>query len=125
MPFSSNPIFPSQVPLTTNSFPSGKTTAIADTNLALLWLIGIFFKDLISFCLFSSSVAFSPANLAEYIPGFFPIASTSKPESSDIAIILVFLAIVLAFINALCSKVFPSSTISIPSKFTSFREYIL
>ena len=40
------------------------------------------------------------------------------------AILPVILDIVLAFIRALCSKVLPFSIISIPSRSTSFRDFI-
>ena len=36
LPFSSKAIVPSQVPLTTNSLPSGNTTAMQQTNLPVL-----------------------------------------------------------------------------------------
>ena len=44
LPFSSIAIVPSQVPLTTNSLPSGNTTAIQQTNLPVLWLAAVFFN---------------------------------------------------------------------------------
>ena len=94
-----------------------KRSSSTQTNFAVRFSSGTSAISESSFSLFFVSSQFSPAYLAEYIPGAPERKSTQSPESSPTPI-YPSSAAALAFISAFSSNVFPSSTIS-PVKPTS------
>src|SRR5659263_35581 len=111
-PFSVNPMQPSQTPVEVfnNPFP-GSHKIISQTKRAVLSLRELQFPSSPSnFCLFFSSVAFSPAYLEDLTPGSPHKASTTSPESSASVTVFVNSEIDFAFNVAFSTKpILPSS----------------
>src|SRR4030042_3556869 len=113
-PFSVNPMQPSQTPeeVFNNPFP-GSHKIISQTKRAVLPLRELQFPSSPSnFCLFSSSVASSPAYLEDLTPGSPYTASTTSPESSASVTVFVNSEIDLAFNVAFSTKLMLPSSMS-------------